>query len=132
MAEKKITKREKFVEIIEILTDAERADLVECVQHEIELLDKKAAKAKETAAKKKTETDELADAIAAVLTDEFTAIPDIATRVDGEDVTVAKVTNRLTKLVNLGIAEKEQISVPGAEGKTRKVMGYRKAAVDAE
>lgn len=125
MAEKKVTKREKFVEIVSILEDAERADLVECIEREIELLDNKAAKAKEAAAKKKAENDELGEAVAAVLTDELTTIADIAAKIEGADVTIAKVTNRLSKLVANGLAEKEQISV-GADGAKRKVMAYRK------
>ena len=124
----KTTKREKFVAIVEILTNAGETDLATCIAHEIELLDNKAAKAKAKAAEKKAENDELTDAVAAVLTDELTTIADITTKVDsGEDVTIHKVTNRLTRLVSAGVAVKEQISVPTADGKTRKVMAYRKA-----
>ena len=71
---------------------------------------------------------ELTDAVAAVLTDELTTIADITAKVDGgEDVTIHKVTNRLTRLVSAGVAVKEQISVPTADGKTRKVMAYKVA-----
>ena len=123
----KTTKREKFLTIVEILTNAGETDLAECITHEIELLDNKAAKAKAKAAEKKAETDELTDAVAAVLTDELTTIADITAKVDGgEDVTIHKVTNRLSRLVAAGIAEKEQIAVPTTDGKTRKVMAYRK------
>ena len=123
MTEKKITKRDNFVAIVDALKDANLLDLAEVMEHEIELLDKKALKAKETAAKKKEETDALGEAVAAVLTDELTTIANIASKVDGADVTVAKVTNRLTKLVAAGIARKEQITVEGENGK-RKIMAY--------
>lgn len=126
MTEKKITKRENFVEIVDVLTAAGREDLADVVLHEIELLDNKAAKAKETAAKKKAEADELTDAVAAVLTDEFQTIGDITAQVEIPDVTTHKVTNRLTRLVGANLAVKEQISIPGADGKVRKVMGYKK------
>jgi hypothetical protein len=100
--------------------------LAEFATREIELLDNKAAKAKAAAAKKKTEGDELQDAVAAALSDtDFEPIADIAERVDGEDVTVSKVTYRLTQLVKNGVAEKQEIAVPTADGKTRKIMGYR-------
>ena len=123
----KTTKREKFEKIVEILINAGETELANCVAHEIELLDNKAAKAKAKAAEKKAENDELTDAVAAVLTDELTTIADITAKVDGgEDVTIHKVTNRLSRLVAAGIAEKEQIAVPTSDGKTRKVMAYRK------
>ena len=97
-------------------------------ENEIALLDKKAVKAKERAATKKAEGDELTEAVrAAMSTEEFEPIADIAARIEGEDVTVAKVQYRLTQLVKNGEAEKEQITVPGGEGqKARKIMAYRK------
>ena len=96
-------------------------------ENEIALLDKKAIKAKERAATKRAEGDELTGAVrAAMSTEEFESIADIAARIEGEDVTVAKVQYRLTQLVKAGEAEKEQITVPGGEGqKARKIMAYR-------
>lgn len=44
----KITKRENFKMIIEVLKNNNRADLVEVMNHEIELLDKKKASGKMT------------------------------------------------------------------------------------
>ena len=96
-------------------------------ENEIALLDKKAVKAKERAATKRAEGDELTAAVrAAMSTEEFEPIADIAARIEGEDVTVAKVQYRLTQLVKTGEAEKEQITVPGGEGqKARKIMAYK-------
>ena len=101
--------------------------LIAFAENEIALLDKKAVKAKERAATKKAEGDELTDAVrAAMSTEEFEPIADIAARIEGEDVTVAKVQYRLTQLVKNGEAEKEQITVPGGEGqKARKIMAYK-------
>ena len=133
----KITKREMFeaikglaesgalhmVDFNENITDEAVAEF--CA-NEIDLLDKKAAKAKERAAAKKAEGDELTAAVAAVLTDELQPIADIAAQVTGEDVTVAKVTYRLTQLVKNGEAEKQELTVPGGEGtKARKIQGYK-------
>ncbi len=102
-------------------------------ENEIGLLDKKAAKAKERGAKKKEERDELCDAVQSALTDEFATIADIASLVEGEDVTVSKVTYRLNKLVAAGLAEKADIKVGGEDGKkTRTVKGYRAVAGDGE
>ena len=127
----KITKRDMYEAIIEAVNGGEwkydTADVIEFCENEIALLDKKAAKAKETAAKKRAEGDELTDAVRAALSaDTFESIADIAARIQGEDVTVAKVTYRLTQLVKNGEAEKSEITIPGGEGvKARKIQGYR-------
>lgn len=96
-------------------------------ENEISLLDKKAVKAKERAAQKRAEGDELTDAVrAAMSTETFEPIAEIASRIEGEDVTVAKVTYRLTQLVKNGEAEKQELTIPGGEGqKARKVQGYK-------
>lgn len=101
--------------------------LREFAEHEIELLDKKANKAKDSAAKKRAAGDELTEAVAAVLTDEFQIIADVTAQVEGEDVTNAKVQYRLNSLVKAGRAEKAEVVVEGANGKNRKVMGYKAA-----
>ena len=88
-------------------------------EKEIEHLDNKAAKAKETAAKKRAEADELQEAVAAALTTDFEPIATIAGRIEGEDVTVSKVTYRLTQLVKAGEAVKSEITVDG-----KKRMAY--------
>ena len=128
----KITKREMFEAIIEGVEagsfkyDVE--DIKAFCENEIALLDKKAAKAKEAAAKKRAEGDELTDAVRAALSaDTFEPIADIAARIEGDDVTVAKVTYRLTTLVKNGEAEKQEITITAGEGtKARKVQGYKK------
>lgn len=121
--EKKVTKRENFEAIIAVLNDAGREELAKVVAHEIELLDNKAAKAKAKAAEKKTEGDALRNAVQAVLTDELATIKEITDKVEGEDITSAKVQFRLNALVNAGIARKEQVTVGEGESK-RKLMAY--------
>lgn len=123
MTEKKITKRDNFNAIIGVLIDADREDLAKVIEHEIELLDAKSSKAKATAAKKKAEGDALRDAVQAVLTDELQTIADITAKVEGEDVSAAKVQYRLNALVGAGIAVKEQVTVGEGESR-RKLMAY--------
>ena len=129
MADKKITKRENFSNIMEYLTANGKTEWAEVIAHEIELLDNKAAKAKATAAKKKTEGDELRSAVEAVLTDELCTIADITAKVEGDEITTAKVQFRLNALVNAGIARKEQVTVGEGESK-RKLMAYALATSD--
>ena len=134
----KITKREMFEAIKglaesgalhmqdfnEAISDSAVAEFCE---NEIALLDKKAVKAKERAASKRAEGDELTAVVRQVMsTEEFEPIAEIAARIEGEDVTVAKVTYRLTQLVKNGEAEKTELTIPATEGsKARKVQGYK-------
>jgi hypothetical protein len=124
----KITKKDNFIEIVNVLETAGRTDLADVIKHEIELLENKAAKAKATAAKKKVEGDELTDAVLAALTDELTIISNITEKVafDGE-ISNAKVQYRLNQLVNRGDAVKEQVIV--GEDK-RKLQAYKLANAD--
>lgn len=102
--------------------------VVEFCNTEITNLDKKAAKAKETLAKKRSEGDELTEAVRQVLTDEPQTIADVAAQIEGEDVTQAKVQYRLGFLAKNGEAIKEEVVVPGVDGaKSRKLAAYRKA-----
>ena len=112
-------------EVVEVTAEA----LATFAQNEIELLDKKATKAKERAAVKRAEGDELTAAVKTVMnSDNFETIADIAAKVAeiDEDATVAKVTYRLTQLVNNGEAAKSEITIDGGEGqKKRKLMAYK-------
>ena len=127
------TKRDFYEAIIKAMetgeTNIEPAKIIECCENEIALLDKKADKAKERAAAKKAEADELMDKVYAVLSDtEFmtrNAVMDALGDMP-EDVSIAKVGARLTKLVGAQKVEKAEQTVANAEGKKSKVMGYRK------
>lgn len=132
----KMTKRNVFEALINYATtgvmsydgnEVTAEALAAFAENEIALLDKKAVKAKERAATKRAEGDELTAVVrAAMSTEEFEPIAEIAARIEGEDVTVAKVTYRLTQLVKNGEAEKQELTIPGAEGqKARKVQGYK-------
>ena len=136
----KLTKKDKFTLIADVIAkaaeagvagDVDTAELIAFAKNEIVLLEKKAAKAKETAAAKKAEADALYDVVTQVLTDEYQTIADITAQIDGEDVTAAKVGYRLRKAVENGLAEKDEVSVPGANGgKARKLAAYRLVTAD--
>lgn len=132
----KITKREMFEAIKETFETGackyDAATVMAFCDKEIASLDAKAAKAKERAAAKKAEADVLMGQVEGALTGEFQTIADIAATVAevNADATVSKVTYRLTKLVEAGVAEKTDVSVPGVDGgKARKVKAFR--AVEA-
>ena len=126
----KITKKDQFVAIIDVLestSDQEWVkDLVDFCNHEIDLLEKKAAKAKEAAAKKKSESDELTEKVASLLTADFQTTADITAQLDDEDISTHKVSYRLTQLTKAERAVKEEVSIPGKDGaKARKIAAYR-------
>jgi hypothetical protein len=129
----KITKAQKYAMIEEILktTGGDNADmLIEFVQSEQAALARKATKAKEKAAEKKTEIDDLGNAVLGVLTidprtrDEvFALVADFA-----DDVSVAKVGARLTKLVEAGSVVKSEVKAVTASGKKTTRMAYALSA----
>lgn len=133
---KKITKRDMYEAIMKGAQtgewDIHTEDIVEFCSKEIEGLDKKALKAKERAAAKKAEADELLDVVAdALSTEEFRTIADIAADVATvmEDASAAKITYRLRTLVENGVVEKTDMTIKGAEGaKSRRIKAYRKIA----
>ena len=130
----KLTKKDYFNKMIDVMNgaldfgydpDADVDALIAFCEKEIATLDKRSAKAKETAAAKRAAADELYDAVAAVLPAEFTSIDGITALVDFPEVTRAKVANRLNKLASNNAAEKGEMSVTGADGKAKKVVAYR-------
>ena len=139
MTNTKITKKALYTAIVNYFTTNEdlviedgitATDVVAFANKEIANLDKKAAYAKSKAATKKTDGDELrAKVLEALSEDEFQIIADIAAKVEGEDVTVAKVTNRLSNLVKAGLAESTEVTV-GETGAKRKIKAYRAVVAD--
>lgn len=117
---KKVTKKEMFTEIKAVLEIVEGSEeLVAFVEKQIEALDNEAAKAKERKAKKVAE-DTLKDTVASLLTDEFQTAEAIVDAIGDEEVSKAKVVNRLSKLIADGVAVKEQTKVGD-----RKVVCYK-------
>lgn len=128
----KKTKAMYFEELRELVlttvTDAEKqAEYVEFINKQIEALDKRKAAAAARAEKKKAESDALTDAIYELITDKLVTVDEITVAFDDEEVTRAKVTARLGKLVNAGLIEKEPVRVDG-----KKRMAYRRISTAVE
>lgn len=126
MTTEKITSRNHFERILSILNDVpDSDDLVEFCQHQIEMLDKRAAKARETAAAKREAADPMMEATLAALTNEPQTIEDVVAAMNSEDCTIAKVRYRLTQLEKDGQVVKTEVTIPGGEGqRARKVKAY--------
>ena len=98
----KITKKDNFLNIVSILTDAGHTDLANVIK----------------------QGDALRDAVAAVLTSDLCTIADITAKVNFDGATTSQVQYRLNSLVTNGVAVKEQVTVGDGDSK-RKLMGYK-------
>lgn len=120
--EKKLTKKDFYGMLAEIVEGSEseiKEDLLTFIEKEITLIDSKAEKAKARAAEKRAAGDELREAVQSVLTGDYQVIDDIVGQIEGEEITKAKITARLTQLVKAGIAEKADVKNEET-GKTQK------------
>lgn len=132
----KVSKRDYLTAIIEAMHTGnikyDPNDVIAFCEHEIELLDKKTAKAKERAAAKRAEGDELTEQIYNVLyDDEFMTIPEIVKALGDESVSAQRASYRLRSLVESHRAEKTEVSIPGADGgKSSKRVAYRKIVAE--
>ena len=123
----KYTDKEIYTAIVEgTFEDLDVDTIVAWAQKKIASITNKAAKAKERATAKKAEGDELGAAVVAAVGDEFESIADIAARIDGPDVTIAKVSYRLNAAAKAGVLEKGTVTLEGETGK-RTVVAYKKA-----
>ena len=102
--------------------------IVAFCQKEVDALAARAQKAKDRAAEKRAEGDELQAAVLKALTDELATRQEIADRVDPSyEASVAKIGYRLTSLVKAGKAIKEEVTVAGEDGKNKRIAAYRLA-----
>ena len=125
--EKKTTKRDYYEMLKEIVLNENvegATELVEFIDKQVSLIDSKAEKAKARNAEKKANGDELREAVQNVLTDEFQTIDAIVSQIEGEEITKAKITARLTSLVKNGIAEKTDVK----DDEGRKLKAYKLVA----
>ena len=123
----KLTDRKIYEAIMDGKLDTLDTDAIAAwAEKKIAQLDHKAEKAKEIAARKRSEGDELAAAVMAAVGDEFEMIADIAARIDGDDVTVSKVAYRLNAAAKAGTLEKGELTID-SDGKKRKVVAYKRA-----
>ena len=121
----KLTDRKIYAAIVDgTFEDLDVDTVVAWAEKKIAQLDRKAAKAKEIAAAKKAEGDALTEAVLASLTTEFEPIAEIASRIEGDDVTLSKVSYRLNAAYKAGKIEKGEVVLTGEKGK-RKVVAYR-------
>ena len=128
----KLTKKDFYAAIKEMIVMSEvdmvgeisAEEVIAFIDKTVEQIENKAAKAKEKAAEKRNEGDELFNTVVGVLTGELQTIDEITEVVvaatGDEEITKSKVTARLTKAVNADMARKEQVK--GGSG--RRVMAY--------
>ena len=141
--EKKITKRSAFEQVQSILMDAMSADvidndtcntLVAFFDNEIELLNKRAAKAKTS--KPKAENDILTTLAIAVMGTNTMTIPEIVEAINADnpdvDATPQKMVYRLDKLVKNGIVKSDSTSIKVKGKPARKVNVYTVVSVNGE
>lgn len=97
----KVTKKDRFMEIIEIATKLGREDLIDFCNHEIALLDRKASKSGESKSKKENAElmnalyEELAEIGKAVTISEFMKL---STVVEEKELSNQKVSSLFTKM----------------------------------
>ena len=123
---KKVTKKENYEMLLQVVENSEcemKEELIDFITGQINSLDARAAKAKEKAAEKRAEGDELRAAVKSVLTEELQTAEEILAQFEDEELTKAKIVARLTQLINNGEAVKEEVKTE--EGK--KVMSYKLA-----
>ena len=98
-------------------------DVLDFIDRQVELLDKRAAASKERAAKKRAASDELTELIYTMIfeAEDLITADEIVEKIDDEEVTKNKVTARVSKLVKAGRVAKEQVKLE--DGKKR--MAYR-------
>ena len=124
----KITKKDYFTAIKALCAgetpEIPVEDIMAFCDKELTALDTRAARAKEKAAEKRAEGDELQAAVLAALTDEPATRQEITDRIEGDDVSVAKVGYRLTSLVKAERAVKSEMTITGEDGKSKRVAAY--------
>ena len=131
---KKLTKKEVLTAIMTLASTGTcpiDAELVsDFCEKEIAALDRKATKARERAAQKRTEPDALRDAIIDVLTDDWMTVNQIMDALPDDllEVSANRVVYRLTQLCapEAGIAKKDKQSF-GEAGAKRSLTVYARA-----
>ena len=108
-----MTKKEFYERMIEVLEGIDnledKEELINFNQKQLDLTNNKAERAKERAAEKRAEGDELRNTIKSVLTNEFQTVDEIFEKVEKEGVTRAKVISRIGQLVKNGDADKTEV-----------------------
>lgn len=125
MTTNKITERDIYNSILDGSFDVDV--LKEFAEKKLAQLDRRNETAKTRAAKKRAESDEIAEGVFAVLTDELQTraqVTDAYNEANGSELSEAKIGARLNRLFADGRVTKEQVKVAGDDGKTKTVMAY--------
>ena len=121
----KMTKNEILDVIAACFTTMEnehKEDVLAYCAKEKESLARRAEKAKEYASKKRAENDALFDEIFNIMNENPMTINDIINSLPAENITPAKVTARMTKMINDNTVNRVMVKQDG-----RKLVGYVKA-----
>lgn len=129
MEKTKITNKSRYAAIINALTgvptDIETDELVDFCERQIASIERKSEKARERAAEQRKVSDELAERIASLLTEEPQTLGELTAAIGDEDITPSKVSSRCSKLLKEGRADKTEVTVPSVDGgKSRKLVAY--------
>ena len=113
--------------VMNLVDEHEKQDeMLDFIDKQLEALAKRKETAAKRAAAKKAESDELTEAIFAVLGEIPMTLDGILARFsENEEVTRNKISSRLGKLVRAGRVEKMPVAIEGAKGKR---MSYKVAA----
>ena len=124
MEEKKMTKKDYYILIKDIVENAnieEKTELIEFLNKQISQIEAKVEKAKIRATEKQKAGDELRNKIKSILTDELQTADSLTAQIGDENITRAKVIARLSQLVRLGEITKEDIKTEDG----RSVKAYK-------
>lgn len=124
MEEKKMTKKDYYIlikDIVENTDTEEKTELIEFLNKQISQIEAKAEKAKIRATEKQKAGDELRSKIKSILTNELQTADSLTAQIGDEDITRAKVIARLSQLVRLGEITKEDIKTEDG----RNVKAYK-------
>lgn len=130
MATVKVTKKDVLSAIATVITEdfnvqvgevtVTAEDVNDYIAKTIDQLNAKNEKARERAAEKKADGDELRAKIEALLTEDFQTGDEITAALNDPEITKAKVTARLTQLVKANKAFKATVKTEDG----RKIMAY--------
>jgi hypothetical protein len=120
----KLTEREIYTMMINGTIDGDV--MAEFAEKKLAQLDKRNASAQKRAAAKREATDVLTEQVMEYISENPQTREDIteAMIADGHEVTVGKVTSRLSKLVKAERIAKAKAKVSGEDGKSREVTVY--------
>ena len=113
MSNKKITKKDRYNEMVAIFDEMGRADLADFAKHELELLVKKNAGKSKVSQAEQEKRDNLANAVVDILENSATAMPNAeiakAMPTDFGTVSTQKLTPILSKMVENGVLKAEKV-----------------------